>query len=166
MIGRNSRARRTGGLALLFLLLSAGPPAGAADVKYRRTTERYDVPAVTLVNQDGEKIDLRPLLLESDKPVLLDFVYSSCTTISPILSAGFSSFQEKLGGNSDGVRLVSISIDPDNDAPGVMKEYLRTYGAKPGWQFLTGSLEDIKAVILAFGAYDMRKKIHYPLTFL
>jgi protein SCO1 len=160
------RVAEVAGFAFLLAMLCVGTGSYAGEANTRRTIERYDVPAVTLVNQDGEKVNLHSLLLESEKPVIVDFVYSACTTVSPILSSGFSSFQYRLGAESSGVNLVSISIDPDNDTPEVMKEYLQRYGAKPGWQFLTGSLKDIKAVVRVFDAYDLRKKIHYPLTFL
>ena len=163
---RGNRVAGIAGLVFLLTLLWAGPPADAGEPKYRRTIERYDVPAVTLVNQDGRKVDLRALLLESDKSVLVDFIYGTCTTICPILSVGFSNFQKRLGEESAGVRLVSISIDPDHDTPEIMKEYLERYESRPGWDFLTGKREDIVAVMRAFDAYVPNKMSHYPLTIL
>jgi SCO1/SenC family protein len=59
-----------------------------------------------------------------------------------------------------------ISIDPENDTPGVMKEYLKRYRAGPGWDFLTGSRKDIDAVMRAFNAYIPNKMSHYALTFI
>lgn len=150
---------------LLLAFLSAGD-VGAAPVKYKRTRESYSVPPVTLVNQDGKKVDLQELLLRSKKPVLLDFVYATCTTICPILSVGFSNFQKELGKEAGNVALVSISIDPDNDTPPVMKEYLKRYRARPGWDFLTGKREDIIAVMKAFDSYVVNKMNHYPVTIL
>ncbi|OGQ00498.1 MAG: photosynthetic protein synthase I [Deltaproteobacteria bacterium RBG_19FT_COMBO_60_16] len=150
---------------LLLAFLSAGD-VGAAPVKYKRTKESYNVPPVTLVNQDGKKVDLQELLLRSKKPVLLDFVYATCTTICPILSVGFSNFQKELGKEAGNVALVSISIDPDNDTPPVMKEYLKRYRARPGWDFLTGKREDIIAVMKAFDSYVVNKMNHYPVTIL
>jgi protein SCO1/2 len=150
---------------VLLGILSAGN-AGAADVKYRRTIESYSVPPVTLVNQDGKKVNLQALLLKSGKPVLLDFVYATCTTICPILSVGFANLQDDLGPGARNVQLVSISIDPDYDTPPVMKEYLKRYGAQPGWDFLTGKREDIIAVMKAFDSYVVNKMNHLPVTIL
>lgn len=147
---------------LLFTLLVS---RGEAAAEYRRTLEKYQVPDVTLVNQDGERVDLQPFLT-GDKPVILDFIYGTCTTICPVLSIGFSHFQKKLGPDADKVRLVSISIDPDNDTPAVMKEYLLRYNAREGWDFLTGKREDIIKVMKAFDAYVVNKMNHYPLTIL
>lgn len=150
-------------LIVLFFFIMICPSAAAT--KYKRTVEKYQVPDVTLVNQEGKRINLRTYL-ESDKPVILDFIYGTCTTICPVLSIGFSHFQKKLGPDADKVRLVSISIDPDNDTPAVMKEYLQRYNASDGWDFLTGKREDIIMVMRAFDAYVINKMNHYPLTIL
>jgi protein SCO1/2 len=64
------------------------------------------------------------------------------------------------------VHLVSISIDPENDTPKVLMEYLKRYRAKPGWDFLTGSRADIDKVMYAFNAYIPNKMSHYPLTLI
>ena len=74
-------------------------------------------------------------LVGSKKPVILDFIYGTCTTICPVLSAGYSNLQQKLGADSGKVQLVSVSIDPENDTPQVMREYLARYHARPGWIF-------------------------------
>lgn len=149
-------------LCLLFILV-AGESGAAAN--YKRSVEQYTVPDVTLVNQDGERINLREFL-DTDKPVILDFIYGTCTTICPVLSIGFSHFQKKLGPDTDKVRLVSISIDPDNDTPQAMKAYLQRYNARDGWNFLSGKRDDIIKVMRAFDAYVINKMNHYPLTFL
>lgn len=107
---------------------------------------------MTLVNQEGKSVRLKSLL-ESGKPVVVDFIFGTCTTISPVLSACFSNLQSKLGDDSQKVHLVSISIDPENDTPKVMREYLTRYRANPGWDFLTGSREDIDTVMKSFNAY-------------
>ena len=159
----NRRIRTLFHLLIFLFFIAASPSEGKTG--YKRTLEEYQVPDVTLVNQDGKRINLKDLL-DSGKPVLLDFIYGTCTTICPVLSIGFSHFQKKLGPAAGSVQLVSISIDPDNDTPEVMKEYLERYDAQPGWDFLTGNREDIIAVMRAFDAYVINKMNHYPLTIL
>ncbi len=139
--------------------------AQAEELKYKRTIETYSMPDVTLVNQNGARVKLKNLIT-SDKPVVVDFIYGTCTTICPVLSAGYYNLQRKLGQNSSNVRLISISIDPENDTPKVMKEYLKRYRAKPGWDFLTGSRSDIDKVMHAFDAYIPNKMYHYPLNLI
>jgi len=163
MISKTARQILLPGLVLLAFFMTAGQAGAAAE--YKRSIEKYQVPDVTLVNQDGKRIDLRSFL-GGDKPVILDFIYGTCTTICPVLSIGFSHFQKKLGPEADTVRLVSISIDPDNDTPEVMKEYLERYNARDGWDFLTGKRDDIIMVMKAFDAYVINKMNHYPLTIL
>ena len=97
-------------LALLPAPCIMGGSAEAADKKYQRTVQAYTIPDVVLINQDGKKVRLRKLLL-SDKPVIIDFIFGTCTTICPVLSAGFSNLQHKLGPESGKVSLVSISLE-------------------------------------------------------
>jgi protein SCO1/2 len=47
-----------------------------------------------------------------------------------------------------------------------LKEYLKKFRAKPGWDFLTGEKGDIESVMNAFNAYTADKMAHYPLTFV
>lgn len=150
-------------LAALLFQLPGG--AAAAAKPYKRSVERYTVPDVVLVNQDGRKVNLRKLLA-SDKPLIVDFIYATCTTICPVLSAGFTNLQKKLAGSAHQPQLVSITIDPENDTPKIMKAYLQRYRAKPGWDFLTGSRADIDKVMYAFNAYIPDKMSHYPLNLI
>ena len=154
----------------LFVLLEMGlamtQQAAAAETSYKRTLENYTVPDVVLVNQDGARIHLKDVIQHSDKPVIVDFIFGTCTTICPILSVGFANLQQKLGANSRKVHLISISIDPENDTPKVMKEYLKRYRSKPGWDFLTGSRQDIDKVMHSMNAYIPNKMSHFPLTLI
>jgi protein SCO1/2 len=155
---------------LLVLLITMAVTFWVADsqataAQYQSTVESLSVPDVVLVNQGGEKVHLKPFL-ESGKPVIVDFIYSTCTTICPVLSAGFANLQRELGPDGKNVRLVSISIDPENDTPKIMAAYLKRFRAKPGWDFLTGSRKDINAVMAAFDAYFPSKMSHRPLNFL
>ncbi len=140
-------------------------PAQAESPKYKRSVEKYTIPDVVLTNQDGKKVRLESLL-NGDTPVVLDFIYGTCTTICPVLSAGFVNLQNKAGAANQNVRLVSITIDPENDTPKVLKEYLKRYRAKADWDFLTGSRADINTVMRAFNAYIPDKMSHYPLNMI
>jgi protein SCO1/2 len=153
-------------LTFFMIGLCLGREAVAAEKPvYTATLEKFELPDVTLINQEGRKVPLKKLLL-SDKPVLVDFVYTTCTTICPILSANFTNFQHELATKAGTFQLVSISIDPENDTPNAMKTYLERYYAKPGWDFLTGSREDIDRVLVAFNAKTQSKMDHYPLIMI
>ncbi len=149
---------------LLLAILALPGLADSAD-NYQRSIENYQIPDVTLTNHLGSQVKLVELL-DQDKPVLVEFIYATCTTICPILSAGYSNLQRKLGDRSEDVRLLSISIDPEHDNPEVMSNYLKRYRGKPGWEYLTGSRDNIDSVMHAFDAYVSNKMSHYPLTLI
>jgi protein SCO1/2 len=138
----------------------------AAEDGYVRSQADYMVPDVKLVNAEGATVPLRSELAEQDKPVILNFIFTTCGAICPVMSATFSQVQDSLGEARDAVRMVSISIDPEQDTPDALKAYAGKYGAGPQWQMLTGSLDDSIAVQRAFGVYRGDKMSHQPATFL
>jgi len=151
--------------AALVLSLPATGLLAEEKARYTRTVEDLEIPDVTLVNQDGDIVEFRAKVL-GDKPVFVEFIFATCTTICPILSAGFASMQRKLGPEAQEVELISITIDPEHDNPEELTKYLDRYRAQPGWDFLTGTREDIDQVMKAFDAYVPDKMSHRPLTFV
>lgn len=131
---------------------------------YVRTLASYAVPDVKLVDADRAGVSLRNQL--DDKPVILNFIFTSCGAICPVMSTTFSQVQAALGQERDTVRMVSISIDPEHDTPEALKIYAKKYGAGPQWQMLTGSLDNSIAVQRAFDVYRGDKMGHTPVTFL
>ena len=153
-------------MAAIFLLLTLPlPQAQAAAPRYERSVHNFTIPDIVLVNQDRKRVRLKSII-DTEKMVIVDFIYGTCTTICPVLSAGYANLQRKLGKDSEKVHLISITIDPENDTPEVMKEYLERYRSKPGWDFLTGSRQDINRVMNAFDSYFRDKMDHKPLTFI
>ena len=104
--------------------------------------------------------------LAADRPIMLNFIYTTCTTICPVLSATFSQAQSELEVETMRPRLVSITIDPEHDTPSKLRDYARKIDAGPDWRFLTGELGAIIAIQQAFDAYRGDKMSHMPLTFL
>jgi cytochrome c2 len=49
------------------------------------------------------------------------------------------------------VFLISMTVDPKTDTPERLKEYAERFGAGPGWSFVTGKPEDIRAINYKFG---------------
>ncbi|MBE2888472.1 SCO family protein [Geobacter anodireducens] len=141
---------------LLTIAVSGGfvRQAEAGNKKNKKSIESFVVPDAVLTNQNGVKVSLRTLL-QTQKPVMLDFIYTACTTTCPVLSATYASIQNRLAPDTQRVQLVSISVDPDHDTPPVLKGYLKAYRAKPGWDFLTGSREEIDKVLKAFSIKEM-----------
>jgi protein SCO1/2 len=132
--------------------------------RYVRSMENYAIPDVNMVDADGVGLSLRSAL--ADKPVFLNFIFTSCGAVCPVMSRIFLQVQSELGPERDKVRMVSISIDPEQDTPAVLKAYADKYGAGPQWKMLTGSLNDSISVQRAFNVYRSDKMDHLPTTFL
>ena len=49
-----------------------------------------------------------PELLDSEQPVMLNFIFTSCTAICPAMSATFASVQKKLGSDSEKLHMISV----------------------------------------------------------
>ena len=105
----------------------------AAPAPVRRSEVSYQVPSVRLVRDDGRPVALRDELA-GDKPVVLAFIYTSCTTVCPLTSQTLAQLQSRLGPARDQVRIVSISIDPEQDTPTRLADYAKTFHAGPEWQ--------------------------------
>jgi protein SCO1/2 len=132
---------------------------------YSVTTQRYTIPDVELIDESGATVTLSTML-DSEQPLALNFIFTTCTTICPVMTATFAHMRQQLGEAGAGVRLVSISIDPEYDRPEVLKKYAKLFGAGPGWAFLTGDGADISQVLHSFNALDGSKMNHRPLTLL
>jgi len=118
--------------------------AGVADIT---------LPDATLVTQDGLQANLVDDVV-GDKLVIIDFVYTTCTTICPVLSAIFSQVQGKLGDRLGAdVVMISLSVDPLRDTPARLKKYASSLGAGDGWVWLTGNKQTVNGVLQEFGAY-------------
>ncbi len=122
------------------------------------------VPDFTLINQDGHKISLNQFRGE---PVLLTFIYTHCPFPDYCLrmSSNFAKVLRQLQQNPavfDHAQLLSISIDPENDTPAVLRAYGQSYVGRTDpkfahWQFASGTVEQVRAVADFFGlAYNQK----------
>lgn len=133
-------------------------------VNFTQRRSTYNIPDVTLLDHDARPIPLRTLLSSKDA-IVLDFFFASCSTVCPVLSAAFVYLQDHRPEKRN-VTLVSIAIDPEHDTPEVLRDYRARHHAREGWTLLTGTKEDIVAVMKAFDAYVENKMSHRPLNFL
>lgn len=132
---------------------------------YTRTERAYTIPDVVLTDSEARPVRLRDLL-ESGEPVMVNFIFTTCGTICPVMVKVFSEVPGKLGADARRLRMVSISIDPEHDTPARLKAYAREYAADARWRFLTGRVQDISAIQRAFASYRGDKMNHEPVTLL
>ena len=91
-----------------------------------------EVPDIGIVSSDGFQGSLRERLL--GRATALQLMFARCRSICPIDAATFVRTQEALAPNpSDGIQLISLSIDPANDTPDVLRAWLRSFDAGSGW---------------------------------
>jgi protein SCO1/2 len=111
------------------------------------------VPETKLVDENNASQTLSSL---KGHRVALTFMYTRCPQpdFCPLMDRNFAAIQieiKKTPGLGD-VRLVSVSFDPKNDTPAVLKEHAKALNADPAvWHFVTTSPDDIKAFAATFG---------------
>jgi protein SCO1/2 len=135
--------------------------AEESDSTLNRSLVNYTLPDVSVIRQDGKKLSLRKEL-DDGRPVMLNFIFTSCSAICPMLSHVFSRVQDKLAD----VHLVSISIDPENDTPAQLLEYGKKFSAGKHWDYYTGTTETSIAIQKAFKAYGGDKMNHTSVIFM
>jgi protein SCO1/2 len=94
----------------------------------------------TLTDQEGRAVSRSQLL---GKVWVASFIFTRCATLCPQVCATLAQLQEQIRTEPD-VRLVSFSVDPDEDTPAVLKKYAARFGADPErWLFLTGKRDKV-----------------------
>jgi protein SCO1/2 len=94
------------------------------------------------------------------KVLAVTFVFTTCSSSCPILTAKLAEIGRALG-NDFGARyaFVAISVDPLNDTPERLRRYAAAFDADvPGWHFLTGPPGDIAEVVRRYGAYARKSE--------
>ena len=161
--------------AALAVLAASGGPARAAAVEASasapatsgpaRSLREYAVPPVRLVRDDGKAVSL-PDEMNDGRPVVLNFIFTTCTTICPMMSSTFAQFERRLGADADKVHLMTISIDPEHDTPARLHEYAQKFHAGREWQHYTGTLDASIAAQRAFDVYRGGKMSHTLVTLM
>jgi len=118
---------------------------------------------VALVDQNGKTVRLEKDLV-SNKIVVMSFIYTSCTTVCPVVSSIMGKVQKQLGARvGTEVQLVSISIDPQRDDAKRLNDYARTFQNGPGWSWLTGTTQSVNETLKGLGTFSGDFKNHAPL---
>jgi len=138
-------------LALALALLTTPQP--------QRT---FTLPDVTVFTQEGAAVRFPDLA--KNRIAVMNFVFTSCTTICPTMGATFARVQSLLGDRAGDVALISVSIDPANDTPERLAAWSKRLGAKPGWTLVTGSKSDIDRILKAVGLYTADPTAHAPVV--
>ena len=148
--------RRDISRTLIFTMLGALVCASAChrDASARNPIDaargRRCISDLRFVDQDNRSIDLSSL---KGKPVLVDFIYTSCPGPCEMITSRMAQVARDLDGGLGRVAyFVSFTIDPAHDRPEQLKRYSGALDAdRPGWFFLTGTSVDLERAMAPFG---------------
>lgn len=104
------------------------------------------VPAFSLTDEQGHPFTEEAL---RGHPTIVDFVFTRCDTICPIVSMKMQRVQDKLlDRRAEPIKLLSISVDPAYDTPEKLLAYAQRYAAIPDkWRFITGTVAAVHALV-------------------
>jgi len=122
------------------------------------------VPSIPVVSMHGRSTRLDREL--DAAPVLLNFIFTTCSSTCSMQTAVLAELQRRCIDSGRPLRMVSITIDPDNDTPGQLRRFSGTFNIRPGWQFLTGRFDDLLQVQRHFDVYRGSKSAHPPVVLL
>jgi len=142
-------------LVAIALILALSGCAREAAGDYPASNTNNCLPDVSLIDQHGNAISLASL---KGKPVLIDFIYTSCASTCPVLTSKMVAIARELGPALGAITIVSITLDPEHDGPAQLAAYAKSQGADSNsWRFLTGKPADIDQVLAAFKLRRMRE---------
>jgi len=141
--------RSINGIFLILMLIACSkspklPFLGNADVVYFEKkgiiyadTVYPKIPSFIFKNQQGETVTNKTY---HGKMWIVEFFFTSCPTICPIMNNQLKRLHKKLGKNiNNELQFLSYSIDPKNDTPKALKTYqTKAHIFYKNWDFLTG----------------------------
>lgn len=144
-------------VALLPVLAERPPARPISPTDYQAYTAnalREHFPNVLLVTQDKKTVRFYDDLIKN-KVLIIQFMFTNCEQYCLMVTPNLVRVQTELQKHAAGrVTMISITVDPVHDTPGVLKEYTTKFRVQPGWQFLTGQKKDIDEIRRGLGVYD------------
>ena len=138
------------------------PIAGADDTSSFSSSRIPDIP---VVDQNGKRLNFYSDLIK-DRTVAINFIFTTCTTICPPLTATFRRVQQELATSAPEAKLISISVDPATDTPQRLNDFAGKFKAGDGWTFVTGDQTEITSLLKALGAGVVDKNDHTPMILI
>ena len=142
------------------------PKAEPVAVSHDAGATKINIPDLELLDQNGRKIHFYTDLVKG-QTVVINFIFTTCTTICPPLGATFARVQKELGDKvGRDVRFISISVDPATDTPERLKAWGAKFHAGEGWTFVTGDKPQVDELLRALGASSARREDHSPTVLI
>ena len=110
------------------------------DKSIRNVSDNHTIKDFNLINQNGIKVSSKDY---ENKIYVVDFFFTSCPSICPIMTDNMLLIQEEFIKNND-IMLLSISVTPEIDNVQVLKKYAIKKGVIDSkWNITTGSKKHI-----------------------
>jgi len=140
-------------------------PEPAAAPKTSEAFSSTRIPDAQVVDQNGKQLNFYKDLIKG-KTVAINFIFTTCTTICPPLTATFRRVQQDAAARGLDVQLISVSVDPTTDTPERLRDFAAKFKAGPGWTFVTGDKALVDSVLAALGASVANKNDHTPMILI
>ena len=130
---------------------SQGPNTAAMDnpnLDLGSSLGNKPAPDFRLRNQFGQPMSLSQF---RGKVVMLAFEDSECTTVCPLTTQSMLQAKQLLGPAGSQVQLLGVDANPDAISTADVLSYSRTHGLVNQWNFLTGSLAELRATWVKYG---------------
>ena len=118
-----------------------------------RIRQRY-FPNLVLTDQNGRKLKFYDDLVK-DKIVIFNMFYAQCEGICTPITRNLLRLQKVLGDRvGKDIFMYSFTLKPKEDTVAALKHYAQMHKVKPGWLFLTGSVDDMETIRRKLGYVD------------
>ena len=152
---------RTNGLASPEVLATkVNQYLDSASIDFNNKADLNYFTDLELIDQHGESFRFYSDLMK-DKIVFINPFFAECPGSCPIMHNMMKEIQTHLGDKlGSSVVFLSITVDPINDTPAKLKDYAASYDAKPGWHFLSGSVQNVNTIMRKLGKYVDSRETH------
>ncbi len=130
----------------------------------RKRIQEQHLPNIPLLTQDGRQVRFYDDLIK-DKIVTINFFFSQCKDICPLVIANLVKVQKILGDQvGRDIFMYSFTLKPQEDTPDVLKHHMEMHGVKPGWTFLTGTPKDMDLLRRSVGFTNPDPKLDQDIN--
>lgn len=142
--------RREGALRFTFYFLPcllALTACASSPVLQGTDLGKDPAPDFSLTNDTGKTVALSDF---RGKVVVLTFLYTHCPDICPLTAEHLRMASDQLGSSMDRVAFLAVSVDPRNDTPGAVQEFIRVHRLTGKLTYLIGTPDQLKPVWSAY----------------
>jgi protein SCO1 len=124
-----------------------------------------NLPDVQLVSMLEKKSTLKNEI-EADAPIIINFVFTTCSTICSVQTLVLSQAKQLFDNSLKNTKILTFTIDPDNDTPAQLRKFSSSFNIDTGWIFYTGTYDAMLHVQKFFNVYRGSKANHPPIILM